>query len=107
MTLQIQLLTFDDCPNRDATLQRLRSAMDQEHITADVTEVEITSPELARELRFLGSPSVRINGVDVEPAARTAAQFGLMCRRYTTPLGADGAPAIEMIRAAIRAQSAP
>jgi hypothetical protein len=86
-------------------MERLRSAIDAERVTAKVTEVEVADPALAQELRFLGSPSVRINGVDVEPAARSAEQFGLMCRTYTAPHGSEGAPPIEMIRAALRAQS--
>ncbi len=107
MTLQVQLLTFGDCPNRNAAMERLRAAIAEERVSADVTEVEVDDSTLALELRFLGSPSVRINGVDVEPAARSAEQFGLMCRTYQTPHGSEGAPPLEMIRAALRMQSAP
>jgi hypothetical protein len=102
MTLHVQLLGFSDCPNRDTAMERLRMAIAEAHVSADVTEVEVDDSTLALALRFLGSPSVRINGVDVEPAARSAEQFGLMCRTYQTPHGSEGAPPLEMIRAALR-----
>ena len=87
-------------------MQRLRAALDAERVIAEVTEVAVEEPALAQRLKFLGSPSVRINGVDVEPAARHAKHFGLMCRTYATPHGLEGAPSIETIRAALRAHSA-
>jgi hypothetical protein len=104
MTLHVELLGFDDCPNRGVALERLRSALDAEQVTAVVTAVDVADPALAHELRFLGSPSVRINGVDIEPSARSAVEFGLMCRTYKTAAGVEGAPSIEMLRIAIRAQ---
>ena len=107
MTLHVQLITFGDCPNRDTAMERLRVAIAAERVNAKVTEIEVADSTLARELRFLGSPSVRINGVDIEPAARSAEQFGLMCRTYRTSDGSEGAPPLEMIRAALREQSAP
>ncbi len=39
--------------------------------------VEVRSEEEARERRFLGSPSVHIDGVDVEPQARERDDFGM------------------------------
>jgi hypothetical protein len=104
MALQVQLLTFSDCANRDTALERLAAAIAEERVVADVTEVEVTDSNLAQKLRFLGSPTIRVDGVDVEPAARSADQFGLMCRRYQTANGPEGAPPLEMIRAALRRQ---
>ncbi len=106
-TLHVQLFSFGECPNRDAAMANVRAALDEERVVADVTEVAVEDPTLAQELRFLGSPSVRINGVDVEPAARSVEEFGLMCRTYQAPHGLEGAPSIEMIRAAVRAQRKP
>ncbi len=100
--LRIEILSFDGCPNRDVALQRLHAAIDAEHVTAEVTEVRVKDPAAAKSLRFLGSPTVRVNGVDVEPSARSSDRFGFMCRTYLTERGAEGAPSIEIIRAALR-----
>ena len=39
--------------------------------------VAITTQEQAKEHRHLGSPTIQINGLDIEPAARNADQFGI------------------------------
>jgi hypothetical protein len=56
--LRIELLSFDDCPNRDVALQRLHAAIDAECITEEVTEVYVKDPADAESLRFLGSPTI-------------------------------------------------
>jgi hypothetical protein len=53
-------------------------------------------------MRFLGSPSIRIDGRDVEPSARLSNQFGMMCRTYTNAGRRAGVPPTEWIRAALR-----
>ena len=101
--LCIEVLSFDGCPNRDLALQRLREAIDAERFTADVTEVNVIDPAAAEAMRFLGSPTIRVNGLDVEPSARSSDQFGFMCRTYLNEYGAEGAPSVESIRDALRA----
>ena len=56
----------------------------------------ITQPEDAKQMRFLGSPTVQINGKDVEPAARSRSNFGFSCRPYN----GKGMPERELIRQA-------
>jgi hypothetical protein len=63
--------------------------------------VEVTSPAAAERVRFLGSPSVRVNGQAVEPGAGTRESFVLACRLYRTAAGISCQPAEEWIRAAL------
>ena len=58
--------------------------------------------EAARE-RFLGSPTLRINGRDVEPGATERTDYGLKCRIYRTADGLSGLPAEDWILAALTA----
>jgi hypothetical protein len=58
---------------------------------ADIVEVAVENPDPAQELRFLGSPSVRVNGGDLEPGADERSAFGLMCRTYREGTGVAGA----------------
>ena len=60
------------------------------------------TPDVARRLRFLGSPSVRVDGEDVEPSANFRSAYGLMCRTYRVGSESSEKPAFGMIRAAIR-----
>ena len=50
----------------------------------------------AAHLKFLGSPSFRVNGVDFWGDERE--RYILYCRVYATPLGVQGVPTVEMLR---------
>jgi len=99
-TRTIEILFFDGCPNLNSAVERARAAAGDTDVILRLHSVE--SDEEAREARFLGSPSVRVDGVDVEPAARGRTDFALQCRVYPREHGGlEGAPPIEMIRAAL------
>lgn len=104
----IDVLFFDGCPNVDSTLARVRSAA----IAANVPDVEVRfvrveTEDEAKRVGFLGSPSVRVDGDDVELAARCRRDFALQCRVYPTERGGlDGAPPVEWIRAALLGEAA-
>lgn len=51
--------------------------------------------------RLLGSPTLRVNGHDVEPAADEPTDYGMKCRIYRTPEGLTGLPADRWILAAL------
>ena len=95
--MRIELLYFEDCPHYLPTLDRLREALRGADINVDVIEVEVTSAAAAERLRFIGSPTIRINGMDIEAGARSEQRVGLACRRYPGDL-----PSEEIIRAALR-----
>lgn len=98
--MKIEVLYCEDCPNHLPTLERIHQVLMEEGCDAEVNEVLVADAETARDARFLGSPTVRVNGVDIEPAASYRKEFGLMCRRY-----ANGIPSHELIREAVRAAS--
>ena len=78
---RIELLYFEGCPGYESLLARLPP------LVGDAAELElrrVTSPEEAEAERFLGSPTLRIDGEDVEPAAAERADFGMKCRLYRT-----------------------
>jgi hypothetical protein len=100
LPMQIEVLYFDDCPNHLPTVERINSVLREESCRADVREVLVQDVSTAERMKFLGSPTVRVNGIDIEPAAKDRRDFGLMCRCY-----AGGAPSHELIRAAVRSAS--
>lgn len=63
--------------------------------------IEVCSEADAMRLRFLGSPTVRVNGRDVEPGAVARTDYALSCRMY----GRTGVPSREWIKAALRSAS--
>ena len=96
--MKIEVLYIDGCPNHRRTVERVNELLKELRLPAELLEVRVTDCESALAHRFLGSPTVKINGVDVEPSARTSSQFGLMCRTYMDGTNQDGVPCIELIR---------
>lgn len=95
--MKIEVLYVANCPNHAVALGRLREALSLERVGVILSEVLVQDTEAARSLRFPGSPTIRVNGRDVEPSAESS--FGLMCRLY--PDG-SGAPSSRCLRAAIQ-----
>lgn len=75
--MKVELLFFDGCPSHERLLPSLRD-LAAEH-GAELEQRHIRTLDEAEEARFLGSPSVRINGVDVESGAGERTDFGLKC----------------------------
>ena len=69
--MKIEVLYFDECPNHGPTLERVKHTLQQEGLATDVVEVNVGDDATAQSLGFLGSPTVRIDGIDIEPSART------------------------------------
>src|SRR5260370_20495468 len=100
--MKVQLFYFDGCPNHSHALDRLRQILRQEGLAEHVEEINVTSPEQAQALAFLGSPTIKINGEDVEPAARASQAYAMACRTYPNAGQPEGLPSEETIRAALR-----
>ena len=106
MTPLIEVLYFAHCPNVDATLDRVRSAVEEVGLVGvnEVREVAVDSDATALAVRFLGSPTVRVDGVDVEPGAESRRDYGLQCRVYRDGERLEGAVPLSRIVAALRGQ---
>ena len=90
--MKIELLYFDGCPNYEALLPRLLGLLEDRGLDTDVELRPVETVEAAEAERFLGSPTVRIDGRDVEPGADARTDFGLKCRIYRSPAGTSPVP---------------
>jgi hypothetical protein len=100
--VKVEVLYFSGCPNHIPAVDRVREVLQQEGTPAEVVEFEVKDADAAQQAGFLGSPTIRVDGQDVEPAARTARAFGMMCRTYIEGGRRAGVPPPEWIRAAVR-----
>src|SRR5579859_4632047 len=100
--MKIEVLYFSGCPNHVPAVDRVREVLEQEGTPADMVEVEVTDPAIAQQVGFLGSPSIRVDGQDVEHAARAARAFGMTCRTYIDSGRRVGVPPLDWIRTAVR-----
>jgi hypothetical protein len=100
--MTIELLYFDGCPSHEAFLPRLHDLLDQAGVDAPVQRRRVESEEDAQRARFLGSPTLRVDGVDVDPGAGEQTDYGLRCRLYPTADGLRGAPPKKLVLAALQ-----
>jgi hypothetical protein len=68
-----------------------------------IDDIDATDPAVALLHRFPGSPTIRINGADVDPAFRDPGDYTPRCRLYRTSGGLRGLPERAWIDAALRA----
>lgn len=80
--MNIDILYTEDCPNYRAAIAMVREAVAELNIDADIQEVLVRGPEEARSLHFLGSPSIQVDFVDIEPGASERTDFSYACRTY-------------------------
>lgn len=100
--MKIELLYFDGCPNYRPLLAQLRDVLAREGIEDEIELCRVESLEMAEEGRFLGSPTVRIDGEDIDPGAHARTDFGLKCRLYPATDGKAGVPPERWIVETIR-----
>lgn len=103
--MKIELLYFDGCPSWQNALDNLKSVLHEEGITESVNVLEIMNDEQAQKEKFLGSPSIRIDGNDLWFEQRE--NYSLSCRVYATPEGVKGWPTDEMLRSKIKLMVSP
>jgi hypothetical protein len=99
--MQVELLKIPDCPGADIAYDRLRQVLDGLGVGETIRTIEIATEEQARRLRFPGSPTLRIDGCDVEPAADRIGQYAVACRLYGSGGSADNAPSAAAIRRSV------
>ena len=99
----VELLYWDGCPSHPEALRLLRGLLHElgrDDVVVRLARVE--TDEQARELRFPGSPTLRVNGTDLVPVEGD--DFGLTCRLYRLRNGRPSpTPDPEILRAALRA----
>lgn len=100
--MKIEVLFFEGCPNHRPTVERVNEILREEGLEAVVAEINVGDDATAQAVSFLGSPTVRINGLDAEPSARASREYGMMCRTYAHSQGREGAPSKDLLRAALR-----
>jgi len=74
--VEVKVVYTEGCANTLPTIQRIESVAAELGIAMELTRVLIHTQPEAEEHRFLGSPTVQINGLDVDPAMRDQQSFG-------------------------------
>lgn len=100
-SLRIRFLYSEDCPSHDEALQRLRRSINAEGVDADIEIVKVENDEQAKRLEFIGSPTIIVNGHDIDQPANP--YYAVTCRAYRLEDGRiSPLPSEAMIRQALR-----
>ena len=103
--MKVELLHIADCPNTEVARRLVEEALRELGPRDKITEVEVSDPMQAQRLRFPGSPTVRVDEIDVEAPLPRQRSYGLSCRTYLVGGKLQGVPTREMIREAIRGRA--
>lgn len=92
--LEIELLYFDGCPSYKTVWNDMLEVITGNDLDVTVRPIKVNSLEEAKALRFAGSPTVRVNGVDLEGRE----EAGVMACRVYQENGGKGYPSKELLR---------
>lgn len=101
--MTLELLCLPGCPNHKATVDLVRDVLQAEGVSAELMETSISNHEEAMTHSFPGSPTLRVNGQDVEHTASGRFAVGLACRTYLVDGRPQGVPHRFWVERAIRA----
>ncbi len=97
----VEILYFDGCPNHEAAIALVERVGRELGIKPNVQLVNVPDEEVAQRLRFLGSPTIRVGGVDVDPQSEERDDYALSCRVFRTEAGFSGQPDERWVRDAL------
>jgi hypothetical protein len=100
--MKIEVMYLAGCQNHEPTLRLVREILLQEGLEAEVSEIRIEDNRMIQETAFPGSPTVRINGRDIEKDIGLGGVAGLSCRTYRENHVTQPLPGRAMILRALR-----
>lgn len=92
---KVEVLYFSDCPSWQEVFKILEQILEEQKKTLKIDLIKVETNEQAFLEKFVGSPTIRINGNDLFPINQI--NFALGCRLYNTPEGYKVFPTREMI----------
>jgi hypothetical protein len=75
--IPVEILHTEGCRNLQAARDAVHRVANEVGVAVELTDSVVDSVEAAEALRFVGSPTVRVRGHDVEPEAERRTAFGL------------------------------
>lgn len=98
---EVEVLYFDGCPNHLPALALIERVAGELALEPELRLVKVADQEEAQRLRFLGSPTIRVGGRDVDPYTEERSDYGLSCRVFRTEAGIAGQPDERWVRDAL------
>ena len=103
----IEVLYVQDCPHYQETLALVERARAEVGIDTELRTTLVVDQAAADQARFPGSPTVRVDGHDVEPGSEPATEYVVGCRLYRLEHRFAGQPEERWIRQALQRAAGP
>jgi hypothetical protein len=97
----VEILYFEGCPNHHPAIALVEQVSRELGIDPEMRLVEVLDQAEAARLRFLGSPTIRVGGIDVDPHTEERSDYALSCRLFQTESGISGQPDARWVRDAL------
>jgi hypothetical protein len=94
--MRIEILYVPGCPNFQPAVEQVERVLSSQSVQAEIRSIAVRTDAEAREWMFPGSPTIRVNGEDVEPHHTCVPSIA--CRLYASR---SGVPSEESLRIAI------
>ena len=98
---RVEIFYFDGCPNHEGTRALVERVAAELQVEPEIAHIQVADAKTAVQRRFLGSPTVRVDGRDVEPGAEKRSDFVFSCRVYRSERGFSGQPDPGWVREAL------
>lgn len=100
--MKVELYYLDGCRSYRQARENLRQALQAEGRPERIDMIRVADETDARAKRFIGSPTIRLDGADIEGTKAGTRGYGFGCRVYTAGGRMAGWPSVEQIRHALR-----
>jgi hypothetical protein len=97
----VEILYFDGCPHYESARTLVERVSRELGIEPELRLIDVPSDQAAQRLHFIGSPTVRVDGDDVDPHIGERHAFARSCRIYRTEAGLAGEPDERWVRDAL------
>ena len=75
--MQVKVVSLEKCSATDRTIALINEVVREMGVEMEFEHVIVKTREDAIAHRHIGSPTVQVNGLDIEPGARDIEQFGV------------------------------
>ena len=97
----VEILSFAGCPNHLGAIELVERVSGEVGLEPEIRVLDVPDQDAAERLRFLGSPTIRVGGRDVDPRAEERSDYALSCRVFRTETGIAGQPDARWVRDAL------
>src|SRR6266540_3375543 len=97
----VEILSFAGCLNHLGAIALVERVSGEVGLEPEIRVLDVPDHEAAQRLRFLGSPTIRVGGRDVDPRAEERSDYALSCRVFRTDAGIVGQPDPRWVRDAL------